>query len=87
MITRRLLIPGAATGLLAAAPPSPDDPVAIINAIYARVARGNGDGGGTFVIENKAARARYLSRSLADLWAKADARTRRGMPGRSISIP
>jgi hypothetical protein len=30
------------------------------------------------VIENKAARTKYLSKSLAALWAKADARTRKG---------
>ena len=33
------------------------------------------DGGGAFVIENKAAKAKYLSNALIALWAKADART------------
>ena len=72
------------TGLLAgatspprasAAQPSPNDPVAIVNAIYARAAKGKGDGGGAFVIENKAAKAKYLSKSLVELWARADAHT------------
>ena len=83
MITRRTLI---LTGLLAsaaprlahAAPPSPGDPVTIVNAIYARAAKGKGDGGGAFIIENKAAKAKYLSKSLIELWAKADARTPKG---------
>jgi hypothetical protein len=53
MITRRALVSMTTTGLLAAAsrsaladPPTANDPVAIINAIYARVAKGKGDGGG-----------------------------------------
>jgi hypothetical protein len=86
MITRRTLI---LTGLLAsaaphladAAPPSPSDPVAIVNAIYARAAKGKGDGGGAFIIENKAAKAKYLSKSLIELWAKADAHTPKGDVG------
>jgi hypothetical protein len=79
MIARRALILLAAAGLLLlagavspdvrAAPPVGDDPLAIVNAIYARAAKGKGDGGGAFIIENKAAKAKYLSRSLADLWA------------------
>ena len=52
-----------------------EDPVAILNAIYARAAKGKGTGGATFVIENDAAKARYLSKSLIDLWARADANT------------
>src|SRR5580698_11026435 len=79
MITRRALI---SAGLLAglwrgafAAPPSPNDPAGIVNAIYARAAKGKGKGGGGFVIENKAAKAKYLSKSLIKLWADADAHT------------
>jgi hypothetical protein len=65
MITRRMLV---LTGMvapfaglrsqptLAAPPPAPADPLAIVNAIYARVVKGMGDGG--FVIENKAAKAK-----------------------------
>src|SRR5438067_2133255 len=86
MVTRRNLMLSGATGLLAAAfsrqllaaPPAPDDPVAIITAIYSRAARGKGDGGGAFIIENKAAKAKYLSKSLVELWAKADAHTPKG---------
>jgi len=88
-ISRRALILAGMTGLLAgaiardasAAPASQNDPVAIINAIYTRVAKGEGDSGGAFVIENKAAKAKYLSRSLVDLWAKADANTPKGDVG------
>jgi hypothetical protein len=86
MITRRNLV---LIGLLLAAeaphvraePASSDDPTAIINAIYARVAKGKGDGGGGFVVENKAAKAKYLSKSLIALWAKADAHTQKGDVG------
>jgi Protein of unknown function (DUF3828) len=90
MITRRkLILTGLLTGLLAgalaprarAAPPSQNDPVGIINAIYTRAARGKGDSGGAFVIENKAAKAKYLSKSLVELWAKADANTPKGDVG------
>jgi Protein of unknown function (DUF3828) len=88
MITRRAFIFMATTGLVVAAsrtaladPPSANDPVAIINTIYARVAKGKGDGGGGFVIENKAAKAKYLSKSLIELWAKADAHTAKGDVG------
>ena len=45
-----------------------DDPAAVVTAIYTRAAKGKGDAGGAFVIE-KATRARYLSKSLAALWA------------------
>jgi hypothetical protein len=61
--------------------PAADDPTAILTAIYTRLTKGKGDGGGTFVIENNAARAKYLSNSLAMLWNKADARTRKGDGG------
>lgn len=88
MITRRMLVLNAATVLLAAAPihpapaaPAAADPLAIVNAIYARAAKGKGDGGGAFIIENKAAKARYLSRSLIELWARADAHTPKGDVG------
>ncbi len=89
MITRRSLFLTFATSLLAstvphfafAAPPSPDDPVAIVNAIYTRAAKGKGDGGGEFVTENKAAKAKYLSKALIALWAKADAHTPKGDVG------
>ena len=89
MITRRSLLVTGMTGLLAgaithragAAQPSQNDPVEIINAIYTRAAKGKGDGGGAFIIENKAAKAKYLSRSLVTLWAKADANTPKGDVG------
>jgi hypothetical protein len=89
MITRRTLLLTATAGLSAtalprfalAAPPPASDPVAIVNAIYARAARGKGDGGGIFIIENKAAKARYLSKALVALWAKADAHTPKGDVG------
>jgi hypothetical protein len=89
MITRRaLLLSGMAVsfaGLLShpvlAAPPAPRDPLAIVNAIYARVAKGNGDGGGGFVIDSNAAKAKYLSKSLVKLWAAADAHTPKGDVG------
>ena len=85
MITRRILL---LTSLLAAsAGPSraqkatPSDPAAIITAIYTRVAQGKGDGGGAFVTVGKAARVKYLSKSLNALWAKADAHTLKGDVG------
>src|ERR1700690_3408212 len=83
MITRRTLIltgllAGAAPNLACAAAPSPSDTVGIVNAIYTRAAKGKGDGGGAFVIENKAAKTKYLSKSLIELWAKADAHTPKG---------
>ena len=89
MITRRALISTGLTGLFAcvtaraalAEPASAGDPVAIVTAIYTRVAKGKGDGGGGFVIENKAAKAKYLSKSLIALWAKADAHTAKGDEG------
>ena len=86
MITRRSLVltsllVAAEAALARAEPASPDDPVAIINAIYTRAARGKGDAGGAFVIENKQAKAKYLSKSLNALWAKADAHTPKGDVG------
>ena len=86
MVTRRKLILSGATGMLAATLPraalgAPDDPAGILTAIYTRVAQGKGDGGGTFVIQTKAARTKYLSNALVALWAKADARTRKGDGG------
>lgn len=78
MLTRRSLLAAAlfaaATPAFAQAPTA-DDPAAILTAIYARAAKGKGDGGAAFVTENKAAKARYLSRALVALWAKADAHT------------
>jgi hypothetical protein len=89
MITRRRLILSGAAGLLAgpvsrralAVPLAANDPVAIVNAIYARAAKGKGNGGGAFIIESKAAKAKYLSRSLVELWARADAHTPKGDVG------
>src|SRR5258708_19978430 len=89
MVTRRQLIFPATAGRLvapsprrASAPPSAaNDPVGIVTAIYTRAAKGKGDGGGAFVIENKAAKAKYLSTSLIAFWAKADAHTPKGDVG------
>lgn len=85
MPTRRVLILSGAAALIAAALPpaaqAADDPAGIVAAIYARVARGKGDSGGNFVIENKAAKAKYLSKGLNALWARADARTKKGDVG------
>ena len=84
IVRRKLILSGAAAMLAAILPPdlhAADDPAAILTAIYARVTKGKGDGGGTFVIDGKAARAKYLSNSLATLWNKADARTRKGDGG------
>lgn len=71
-----LLILGPAKSL--AQTPSSFDPPGIINSIYTRVAKGDGESGGTFVTESKAARAKYFSKSLVALWAKADAHTPQG---------
>ena len=87
MITRRAILSGCATIVLAGAlsrltqAAAPDDPLAVVNAIYARAAKGKGDGGGGFIIENKAAKAKYLSKALVALWAKADAHTPKGDVG------
>ncbi|MBR0719520.1 DUF3828 domain-containing protein [Bradyrhizobium liaoningense] len=84
MLTRRHFV---ATALLACISPAiaqtvpPSDPVAIITTIYTRAAKGKGDGGGAFIIENKAAKTKYLSKSLVALWAKADAHTPKGDVG------
>jgi hypothetical protein len=86
MLTRRHLVLSSIliaseAPLARAEPAAADDPVAIVNAIYTRAAKGKGDGGGGFVIENKAAKAKYLSRSLIALWARADAHTPKGDVG------
>src|SRR6201999_4191436 len=83
MITRRTLVLTALmlateAPLARAEPAIPDDPTAILNAIYTRVAKGKGDSGGGFVTDSKAAKAKYLSKSLIALWAKADAHTQKG---------
>jgi hypothetical protein len=86
MITRRSLV---LTSLLIATeaplsraePAIADDPTSIVTAIYTRAAKGKGDGGGGFVTENKQAKAKYLSKSLIALWAKADAHTPKGDVG------
>ncbi len=84
MITRRTFVFAALLATTSAAraqAPSPNDPVGILTAIYTRAAKGKGDGGGTFIIDSKAAKAKYLSKSLVALWAKADAHTRKGDVG------
>src|SRR5215471_4198135 len=86
MLTRRHLVltsilMATEAPLARAEPAATDDPVAIVNAIYTRAAKGKGDGGGAFVIENKAAKTKYLSKSLVALWAKADAHTPKGDVG------
>ena len=85
MVTRRKLILSAAAALLATVLPrhaaAADDPAGILTAIYTRVAKGKGDGGGAFVIQTKASRTKYLSNALVALWAKADAGTRKGDGG------
>ncbi|MGJ5180497.1 DUF3828 domain-containing protein [Bradyrhizobium oligotrophicum] len=84
MIDRRLLLLSLA-GVLAASPlraqGAASDPAALLSAIYTRVAKGTGEDGGNFVIESKAARAKYLSASLAAQWARMDARTPKGEVG------
>lgn len=86
MITRRLLIltillAATEAPLARAEPAAARDPAAIVAAIYTRAAKGKGDGGGGFVIETKAAKAKYLSNALITLWAKADAHTPKGDVG------
>ncbi|KIZ44039.1 MULTISPECIES: DUF3828 domain-containing protein [Rhodopseudomonas] len=75
MLTRRSFAAGAlvAVTLPALAAPIAADPVAILNAIYARVAHGKGEDGG--FVTAKPTRAKYLSKSLVALWAKAEVRT------------
>ncbi len=88
MIGRRELILWGTASLFAAALPHPalakppaDDPAGIVTGIYTRAVQGKGDSGGNFVVGNKIARSKYLSKSLAALWARADARTRKGEVG------
>jgi Protein of unknown function (DUF3828) len=84
MLTRRTLILSGLFATFAGAhaePPSANDPVAIVTAIYTRATKGKGTEGGGFVYENKAAKAKYLSKSLIALWAKADAHTAKGDVG------
>ena len=87
MITRRSVVLAAAALLTSVAQaavlaaPAANDPLAIVNAIYARAAQGKGDGGGGFVTNSRAARAKNLSRSLAALWIRADAHTPKGDVG------
>jgi len=84
MLTRRHVVVSA---LFASITPAiaqtaaPSDPLAILTAVYSRAAKGKGDGGGAFIIENKAAKAKYLSKSLVALWAKAEAHTPKGDVG------
>jgi hypothetical protein len=84
MITRRLFV-GAFIALAAfalssaelpAQAPKSSDPPGIVNAIYERVTKGNGDG--VFLVESSAAKAKYFSKSLIALWTKADAHTPKG---------
>jgi hypothetical protein len=85
MLTRRAVVIASIVAALPIAARaetiSPTDPVALITAIYARAAKGKGDGGGGFITENKAAKAKYLSRSLIALWTRADAHTPKGDVG------
>lgn len=84
MLTRRALVFSslfATFSVVHAEPPATGDPVAIVTAIYTRAAKGKGTDGGGFVYENKAAKAKYLSKSLIELWAKADKHTPKGDVG------
>jgi hypothetical protein len=79
MISRRTLaLAGASLLMTSALPafaqsgPTANDPLAIVDGIYKRAASGKGDGGGGFVLENKAAKAKYFSKQLVALWIKAD---------------
>jgi Protein of unknown function (DUF3828) len=84
MLTRRALVFSslfATFSVAHAEPPAPSDPVAIVTAIYTRATKGKGTDGGGFVYENKAAKAKYLSKSLIELWAKADKHTPKGDVG------
>jgi hypothetical protein len=88
MVTRRKLILSGAATLLAVVLQhralvalEPSDPASILTGIYTRAAQGKGDAGGNFVVGNKIARSKYLSKPLAALWSKADARTRKGEVG------
>jgi hypothetical protein len=75
MLVATVLVPGAAA--LAQAPQA-NDPFAIVTSIYTRAAAGKGDSGGTFILDSKAAKAKYFSKSLVALWAKADGKTPKG---------
>lgn len=82
MLDRRTFLL-AATISIAASPalaqaPGSADPVAMLKAIYTRAASGKGDSGGAFIIADKTAKAKYLSKSLVALWTKADAHTPKG---------
>jgi hypothetical protein len=83
-IDRRLFvtvaaIAGPATSLFAAArATSPGDPLSFISAVYKRTVK---EGGGNFVYGEAANRSRYLTKSLVELWAKADAATPEGDEG------
>jgi Protein of unknown function (DUF3828) len=83
MLTRRSFVATSlfATLNAAAAHAPSNDPVAVLTAIYTRAAKGKGDGGGAFIIESEAAKAKYLSKSLVALWAKANAHTPKGDVG------
>jgi len=83
MLTRRTLAMSLTAALVAASAsaqaPAPSEPAAIVTAIYTRAAAGKG--GGAFIIASKAAKTKYLSKSLVALWAKADAHTPKGDVG------
>jgi hypothetical protein len=86
MFNRRRFLLATATNALFASPVlaqarPPSDPIAFLTAIYTRTAKGKGDSGGSFVFDTKAAKAKYLSKSLGTLWAKADAHTPKGDVG------
>lgn len=89
MITRRLFAGAFIVSVLVfwgaadlpARTPSSFDPPGIVTSIYTRAAKGDGESGGAFVTQGKAARAKYLSKSLIALWAKADAHTPDGDVG------
>lgn len=89
MLRRHLLRHGLVLLVAAALPgnaafaqmPTPNDPLAIVTAIYTRAIAGKGDSGGDFLTMGKAAKAKYFSKSLIALWAKADARTQKGDEG------
>lgn len=81
--SRRTLL--AAVGLvLLSSVPSPrasasrqdvtPDPVAIADAIYAKVSAGDGDSGGQFLWVDPKVRPRRFSKALCELWLLADAR-------------
>jgi hypothetical protein len=88
MISRRTLALAGAAFLMTRTLPAfaqsgatANDPLAIVNGIYKQVASGNGDLGGAFMLNSKAAKSKYFSKSLIALWAKADAHTAKGDVG------